>query len=412
MSGPDDLQLPSAEPLSAIRRRCVFFVGGYDPQSPDQFFARLAREMRRFEATWGTEAAMQKLPDLGDEIGKAKVEASHGDLWRVETDFHFLSLDSIVLKDRGRPLPFRLLRYARAFGDYVASGAAFAIAAKSWRFGLYFLYPFAVSMAALAVAFLGGKTVAMLTGMNSALLTVVLSLAFLWPLAALLANRWSVAQLMDLWSFSLDFLRGRRPDAAALLDGFASRIAEISRRGGYDEILLVGHSTGGGLILDIAARTLLAAPGFPASSPRISLLTLGSTALKFGLHPAAQDFRRKVQSLVDEPRLQWAEYQCMTDPINFYQVDPVAAMRLVPRTVDDPNAQPFPVIRKVHMRDMLDAATYKRIKRNFLRVHYQFVMGNTQKYFYDFFVICFGPLPLSVTAKLERADLRRKRVSL
>jgi hypothetical protein len=44
---------------------------------------------------------------------------------------------------------------------------------------------------------------------------------------------------------------------------------------------------------------------------------------------------------------------------------------------------------------MLEPAIYRRIKRNFFRVHYQYIFGNNRRYFYDFFLICCGPMPLA-----------------
>ena len=71
---------------------------------------------------------------------------------------------------------------------------------------------------------------------------------------------------MDLWSFSLEFLRGRRPDAEALLDRFARAIVAHAGDNRPDELILVGHSTGGGLILDIAARCLAIDPQFTGTA--------------------------------------------------------------------------------------------------------------------------------------------------
>ncbi len=377
-------------------------MGGYDALSADAFFARLVRELRRFDKTWGAETTVKRMPRGAAVADRATVVADRSDHWHVETDFHFLSLDSLVLRDFARPLPVRLARYARAFADYVVTGTAFRIAARSWRFALYFLYPAVVACLAIAVAVLACGALARTAGLGSGLLPALIASTLLASLFVLLAKRTSVVHLMDLWSFSRDFLRGKRPDADSLLDRFATEIVETVRRGGFDEVLLVGHSTGGGLILEAAARALAADPGLTSASPRVSLLTLGSTALKFGLHPAARAFRRKVRPLCDDDRLDWAEFQCMTDPINFYRVDPVAGMGLTPRST----AEPFPLIRQVHMRRMLDPAAYKRIRRNFLRVHYQFVMGNTRRYYYDFHMICFGPLALATAARRRKPDPR------
>jgi pimeloyl-ACP methyl ester carboxylesterase len=195
---------------------------------------------------------------------------------------------------------------------------------------------------------------------------------------------------MDLWSFSLDFIRGRRADADATLQRFAETIVARARAESYDEILLIGHSTGGLLMIDVAARCLSIDKEFAGSARKVVLLTLGSTALKAGYHPAGWKFRKSVEQLINADQLEWVEIQCLTDAINFYRTDPVAEMGLAPKA-----GPAFPVVRTIKVRDMLQSETYARIKRNFFRVHYQYVYANTKPYWYDFFQICCGPMFLS-----------------
>ena len=68
-------------------------------------------------------------------------------------------------------------------------------------------------------------------------------------------------------------------------------------------------------------------------------------------------------------------------------------MGLKPREQSGSSA--FPIVRKIHLRDMIEHAAYRRIRGKFFRIHYQFVSANTLEYYYDFFLICFGPLPMS-----------------
>jgi hypothetical protein len=79
--------------------------------------------------------------------------------------------------------------------------------------------------------------------------------------------------------------------------------------------------------------------------------------------------------------------------INFYKTDPVEDMGLKPR--GQRGSSVFPIVRKVHLRDMLGKAAYQRIRGRFFRIHYQFISANRRKYYYDFFLICFGPYPMS-----------------
>lgn len=379
-----------------IKRRAVFFVGGYDPKTPEAFFSRMRKEIARFETLWGVTTAMSPVNlTSGGAVGTVAIssmsDAGTGPDWSVDTDFSFFVLDTIVLADFARQLPVRVWKYLVAFADFVVSGTAFRIFRKAWRFGLYFVFPFLMILLFALTGTAAGRIAAHWTGpWIGALVGIgVYAAAQAW-----LGRRWPVNHLMDLWSFSRNFLRGQRPDGEALMQRFAAAAVERAQAGNYDEIILVGHSTGGLLILDIAARCLKLDPDFSSRAGHVAVLTLGSTALKAGYHPAAKAFRSGIQTLVDDGRLEWVEIQCLTDVINLYKTDPVAEMKL-----DRAAGRAFPLIRTVRIKDMLQPETYRRIRRSFFRVHYQYIFGNTKPYWFDFFQICCGP-----TALAERAE--------
>ena len=374
-----------------VRKRAVFFIGGYDPKTPAMFFGRLRKELSRFDMLWGYETLVSRLLDEGSEIGTVTIvtHATRED-WSTTTDFSFLSLDALVLADFARPLPIRFVHYVWTFLDFVVSGVALRIFTRAWRFGLYFLYPFLM----LVLFSVAGYVANRLTSQSLGPASWIIGISVFALTLRILGKRWSVNHLMDLWSFSLDFIRGRRPDADALLQRFAEEIVARVHAEPYDEVILIGHSTGGMLIIDVAARCLSIDRAFASSAPKVVLLTLGSTALKAGYHPAAKDFRKAVEDLAGNGSLGWAEIQCLTDAINFYKTNPVAEMGLESKA-----GRAFPIVRTVKMRDMLQPDTYARIKRNFFRVHYQYVFANTKPYWYDFFQICCGPIYLSTRIK-------------
>ena len=375
-----------------VRRRAIFFVGGYDPKTPEAFFGRLQRELARFETLWGLKSAVSPVAVSSDgEIGTVTLKTEGGDpAWAVTSDFNFFVLDKIVLADFARPLPVRLGKYLVAFADFVFSGTALRIFSKAWRFGIYFQFPFLMVLLFLLTGALAARLTAPWLGWGS----VALGIAVFAATQSILGKRWPVNHLMDVWSFSRNFMRGGRPDAEALMQRFAEAIVTRSKAGDYDEIILVGHSTGGLLILDIAARCLRTDPAFSGRADHVAVLTLGSTALKAGYHPAAKTFRQGVQALVDDGKLEWLEIQCLTDVINLYMTDPVAEMKLRREA-----GRAFPVVRRVRIRDMLQPEIYRRIRRSFFRVHYQYIFGNTKPYWYDFFQICCAPTPLLARAE-------------
>ncbi len=382
----------TSETPNAVSRRSVFLIGGYEPKSSDAFFKRTRRELGRFCETWEVSATMSQQQLSADGmIATARVDANMQDR-KVATDINFFVWNDIVLADFARPLPVRLGRYLLTFGDYILTGTFFRIVQQAWRFSLYFLYP-AIMLALFcfisASIGYGCSRVLMYAGLPLAgWLGIALGVTSLVGLLRWSGRRWFVLHLMDLWSFSRDHLRGLRPDAEQHIERFARAVVEQARRGEDDEIVLVGHSTGGALILEIAAQALELEPKLAQSDglkARLAVLTVGSTALKIGLHPAAHKFRQRVQSLVDAPGIQWIECQAHTDVINFYKTDPVAAMHL-----HSQRSEAFPQVHVVRVREMLQPEAYKRFKFNLFRVHYQFIMANTQRYAYDFFMMCCG----------------------
>jgi hypothetical protein len=75
--------------------------------------------------------------------------------------------------------------------------------------------------------------------------------------------------------------------------------------------------------------------------------------------------------------------QALTDPINFYGSDPRKALGIVEGK--------GPRILHVRFRNQLTDSTYREIKRNFFRVHRQFVYASEIRTRYSFHAILCGP---------------------
>lgn len=368
-----------------VATRSVYLIGGYEPKSSDAFFKRTRRELARFCETWQVRAVMGEQRLSEDRlIATARVEAEM-ESQAVGTDINFLVWNEVVLTDFSKPTMIRVAKYVATFIDYLLSGTFFRIVRHAWRFSLYFLYPACMLLAFAVLGSAVGLAVSALGFPGAPWLGGGVAMAICFGLLRWSGRRWFVLHLMDLWSFSAAHLRGKRPDFDRLADRFADAIVRRAQLKCDDEIVLVGHSTGGALILEIAARALAKDPALGASGPSVTVLTVGSTALKIGLHPAAIRFRQQVQTLIDSPAINWIECQAHTDIVNFYKTDPVAAMKLHSLRSDS-----FPQVHVVRIRDMLQPEIYKKFKFNFFRVHYQFIMANTRRYAYDFFMMCCG----------------------
>jgi pimeloyl-ACP methyl ester carboxylesterase len=197
-------------------------------------------------------------------------------------------------------------------------------------------------------------------------------------------------QALDDWIFSWDYVYGRRPELDARLDRFAEMLIARTQHTELDEILVVGHSMGATLALEIITRALALDPLLGRHGPVVCLLTVGSTIPKFTLHPAGERFRRYGAQLAKDSSIAWAEYHARSDAISFYKFDPVTLTRFY----GDP-MRGKPVLRRVWIQQMLSKRTYWRYRLRFMRLHYQFLMANELRSTYDYFMMVCGPLPFA-----------------
>jgi alpha/beta hydrolase family protein len=370
-----------------VRRRHIYHVAGYDPIDAGAQYRRFRRQLDVFQRTWNVAATLSE--QSNDQSRAWWTVQAHGGNWRVEATHEVLIWDDIVRADFRRSLPARLLDAARVYADFVATGTMFRYVAANPRYAGFFLFP----VLALALFALGGwffaHVLTMLFGLKGIAAAVVGLVAGLGAFLGLLlwpGRRWRVQQLLDDWIFAHDYLHGRRPDVEARLDHFAQALVARSRDSDLDEIVIVGHSLGAMLAIDILVRALARDPDFGRRGAAVCLLTVGATIPKFALHPRAHDIRGRIARVVAEPSIAWTEYQSRDDTISFYKFDPVALKRIAGDRLEGK-----PVIRRVQIHDMVTAETFARCRRSILRLHYRSVMANDRRAAYDYYLLACGP---------------------
>ena len=190
---------------------------------------------------------------------------------------------------------------------------------------------------------------------------------------------------LDDWYFARDFIHRVRPGIGDRLDRFARELVRLARETDADEIIIYGHSLGAPLSLVVVDRALELDPRLGRRGRPVHVVSSGSSLLKVALHPAAGWLLEAVARVANAP-IYWVEFQALVDIINVYKVNPVAALGIAPTG--------RPIIKTIRIRLMVEEATYRRFHLNFLRIHRQAMMGNERRYFYDYYMVCCGPIPL------------------
>src|SRR5262245_25747283 len=297
-------------------------------------------------------------------------------------------------------MPERIFKSMLALFETVRLGVLPRYFRANWQYGFFFLYPYLlVCLFAVVAAALGGMAAHVIGGavwVQVSLLIVIGAAAFFgllrWP-----GRQWRVQQGLDDWIFSLYYVHDRRPDLDARLDHFTERLIASTRDSSLDEIVVVGHSIGATLALEVVMRALARDRDFARRGPAVCLLTVGSTIAKFTLHPAGARFRDYADRIINERSIAWAEYHARSDAISFYKFDPVRLLRFYGDSISGK-----PIFRRVYLRSMLEPRTYWRNRLRFMRLHYQFLMANERRTTYDYFMMVCGPLPFLSTVLAVR----------
>ncbi len=194
------------------------------------------------------------------------------------------------------------------------------------------------------------------------------------------------------------FAQRRRPDWDERLDIFAGYLVEAAQAAAVDEIVVVGHSSGSFLAIDVVARALELDPDLGRHGPGISILTVGANLPIVGFNPEAGWFRERLRRVAMERDVRWVEYQSRKDIMNFYPFDPIAGHGL-----DLGAERRNPTVIPVTFRDIIKPESYPAFRWRFFRVHFQFVLANERPAAYDYFMIVCGPfsLPLRATRPAE-----------
>lgn len=364
--------------LPAVRRRLVVFLPGFEAIPAAGHGRRFVREARRTAPVYGMSLA-QDIPVRQEGDMTVMRVAAVSPAGSTQTELLIDSLDDIATIYTERAPLRRIASGYRALLNFAITGTALRFVRTSWRYLVFYLFPFLLPLLALMLAWVAWQV----SGGTPAGLAIgaVVALAIAW----VAVKRLHLMLVMDDWAFARDLAYGRQPAFEAALDRLAAETVRRAEEGAVDEIVIAAHSLGAIAAVALAARIVRTS----RTLPPLGLLTVGSSLMKVALHPQAERLRRDVETVVAQG-LPWLEVQSLTDPIHFYKSHPATSLGI-------PDSGAMKVMR-VRFRDQLDPARYRRIKRDFFAVHRQFVSGVDRPSEYAFHAILCGPERFGVVA--------------
>ena len=375
-------------PKALVRKRCFVQMTGYEPVGAEHQHRRFIREMARFQKAWNVQGKVSP-PKLSADGAVANWTVdTWGPNWRVTTDFHWFRWDDFVAADMAMSDWWRFPLGIAALMEFILTGTVVKYFIVAWRYGAIF---------SLSAGFHCRHDVAVDCGDAvcrdpSSACRIPCCSRRCFGSRSSSGLRWTFGRMvhigyaLDDWYFARDLIHRARPQVDARLDRLARELVRLVRETDADEIIIDGHSLGAPLSLVVVDRALQLDPQLGRAGKPLHLVSTGSSLLKVALHPAAGWLREAVRRVANAPAVYWVEYQALVDIINVYKVDPVVALGLPPAGK--------PIVKIIRIRLMVEEHTYRRFHLNFLRIHRQAVMGNERRYFYDYYMLCCGPIAL------------------
>ena len=392
-----------AAEAALIRRRHVIYVEGYDPQGAQGYYRLFDRSWTRFLKIWPLKARLGELKLESPDFARWDVDAA-GPNWQVSARYDFLRQEHFIRANMAEPLSRQIPRALAWALDYLVSGAIFRVLRASLYFGLVLIYFQLMLIAWIVLPLVGGFLAALATAHALALigplgwfagaLAGAGAAVAIFLLLRRLARRWFIIQINNHWPYLCEFARGEATCFDAAIEAGARRVVAAVRANEADEIIVVGNSGGGALAPAVVVRALELDPDIGRRGPPLILVTLGSIAPGAALHPKAARLRAEFARLAAEPSVLWIDSQSRADVLNFWDFDPVAG---IGAQVEGRRCNPQ--IWNVRFGDMLSRRFYWRIRFNFFRLHYQFIMASDRRAPYDYFMLVCGPVPIAAWAR-------------
>ncbi len=396
----------STEPHKRVTRRQVFYIPGYDPIHPRRY-----RELYRKEG-----AAQAQISGYTLSLSPKTAPGPYG--WQVDaqidgqqthSDFEVLVWSDIVRDSMAQGILSTYGQMARTAWIYIASGALWRLMKLRKGPVIAALYPVAALLLQLLLAIalgLGGgygvdalvvwgltpftapETGAMLGGL-AGLVTV--------PLIAMVVLRWFKARdgkffayyLMHDYAYSAQ-LRGANPPALdQRMAEFGERITQALTQE-YDEVLIVGHSSGAHLAVSILAE-LQRSGEIPQKGPVLSFLSLGQVVPMVSFLPAATTLRRDLRDLAAQDQIAWVDVTAPGDGCAFALCDPVAVTGVSPEPDRTKN---WPLVFSAAFTQSLSPERWAQLRWRFFRLHFQYLCAFDRPRDYDYFQITAGPKQL------------------
>jgi len=390
----------------AVRRRRVFYIPGYDPFPPRRYRELYRREGASQAAISGYDLTLVPKTGEGRSYGWHVTGTFGGQ--RTDAEVTILIWTDIVRHSMRMGVAATYLLLVRTFWIYLSTGVMTRLFRLRRGPVITAMYPVVMLLGQLALALLAAWGIGRLLGLVVAVpvwLGFVLGLVVVPPLLRWfrkLDGKLFVYYLLHDYAFTAKHRGLNPPELERRMAEFTSMISD-ALASDADEVLVVGHSSGAHLGVSVLADVIRGGHVRDGGAV-LGFLTLGQAIPMQSFLPLANRLREDLHFLSQSDALTWIDVSAPGDGCCYALCDPVAVSGAAP----EPTRKRWPLVISAAFSQTLRPETWKRLKRRYFRLHFQYLCAFDNPGDYDYFAITAGPVTLAERFRGRKPSVSRK----
>lgn len=382
-----------------IQTRRVHYFSGFDPRGAS-YYHRLCEEELLKPQVQGGFLTLGRRQRTGKLFSQWTVKWSADDSSNtndVQTEHIFMSWDDIIRENWSRN-PLVLIK------EFFEAYWCILFKVKLSRVKQIFVGVFHTGVlpgAYLLISLLAGVLAGLLfyflgtTLLRRDLLIFLQLASFLLALFVVerawrYGNHRGVGWLLRIFTYVVRMGRNGIPRSEQRTREWVSLIIQRQQDVPVEEVLLVGHSIGTLMMVDVV-DALLQDPRWKAlqNGRPTKVMTLGQCYPFIAMVPDAQAelFRGALKRMSFSPNLLWCDVTAKIDPLCFFQAHP-----LVKTGIPHESAL-MPILHSAGFFRMYTATTWAKIRRNKLEAHFLYLRTPELPGNFNLYDILYGPRP-------------------
>ena len=362
--------------MTEVKNRQIFYISAFDPRGASSFWQLYNKES----------LAQSKLTNCEIKTGTRKKINKFCSNWSVDyskntqktkTNFNYLHWDDIIRKHWVKN-PFKMMfEGIKCNWHYISSGCLKHVLKLCWPPGLSGAMPLIVAIGtiifAMIIGLLSFKLLPFSSLINLAFSAIIFLLTF--KISITIANRMNLFWILRGHIFFSNLAKKGNPEIDTRIDEFANFIVN-QPQGEFDEILLISHCMGTNLAVSVISKIIKNYPEFDVS--KIKILSLAQVIPWLSFLPEAVSFKDDLKT-VGQSNVRWVDISSPADYICFAMTNP--------HVMIDADISNSVKILNPKFHKIFSEKEYKEIKKDRLRMHFQYFMAGDNVSKYDFYQI-------------------------